>query len=105
MGRRINSDPADVDYFNQETFFNELDVATLADGTKRVLTSLLVDSDGNALPKPPDVVTRGGQRHQLIFDINIVDQLKEIVTQLKLANMYSHVLKGGSAFKKEDIET
>jgi len=102
MTRRNLGDPGSPEYFGQEAWLNELSVQLVADGTKKVLPTASLDADGK-LVKTPDVVTRGGLNHQLIMDQNIVDKLSEIVTQLKLANMYQAVITG-ETFKPGDIE-
>jgi len=93
MGRRIFSDTSAPNYFNLETYFNEISVQTVADGTKSVLPVVQLDAEGNAV-KSASTVKRGGQEYSLVDNQDIVQAIKSLVVQQKITNLHLAKMSG-----------
>jgi len=102
--RHVLGDPTDDQtYFSPEAWVNEISISLLASSTRKAIPIVQLDRFGNIIDSP-GVIRKSGQNHLLMQDHNILDKLSEVVTQLKLANMYQAAILG-TTFGEKDIET
>lgn len=113
MGRHLLGDPGSDDYFSKEAWLNELSVELLADGTKKALAIVTLDSEGNpqsfqnltSKDNDPVEVEKEGTINQLFTsDQETRNLLNSILKEMKKMNLHMQVMTD-NCFNNTEVET